>query len=278
MADQSLGPDQAPIFTNGHLRLRRCRHGVMLYNLNDIYIGSMLDRYGEFSEGEIDVFQQLLQPGMTAVEVGANVGAHTVAIAQLVGSRGRVLAFEPQLGVFQLLCANLALNAIENVEAHWAALGSAPGLIAVPRLDSRVRENFGGLAIGAAQQGDQVRLATLDIFELPACHFIKIDVEGMEAEVIRGARETIRRHKPAIYAENDREDASPALISLLHELDYRCYWHLPAYVRIPNFRGDPENEFPNIVSINLLCVPRGDSGAIDGFREVLSPGDSWRIP
>ena len=36
MADQSLGPDQAPIFTNGHLRLRRCRHGVMLYNLNDI--------------------------------------------------------------------------------------------------------------------------------------------------------------------------------------------------------------------------------------------------
>ncbi len=278
MADQPAVPDQAAILSNGHLQLRRCRHGMMLYNLNDICLGTMLEKYGEFSEGETDIFRQLLQPGTTAVEVGANIGAHTISIAQFVGPQGRVLAFEPQRSIFQLLCANLALNGIEQVEAHWAAAGSTLGTIAVPRLDSRARQNFGALEIGGPQPGDQVRLVTLDSFELPACHLIKIDVEGMEAEVIRGASETIRRHKPVIYVENDREEKSPAMIELLHELDYRCYWHTPPYVRVPNFRGNANNDFPYLVSINMLCIPRSRDVAVDGLREVLSPQDDWRSP
>ncbi len=193
MTDEPAVPDeQAPILTSGHLRLRRCRHGLMLYNLNDIYLGTMLDRYGEFSEGEADFFAQALRPGMTAVEVGANIGAHTVHIARCVGPQGRVLAFEPQRGVFQLLCANLALNGLEQVEPHWAAVGRAAGSITVPRLDSRKPMNFGGLALGAAERGELVRLVTLDSFDLPACHLLKIDVEGMEAEVVAGAGATIR--------------------------------------------------------------------------------------
>src|SRR5437667_3081653 len=100
MTDQA-GLDQSSILTNGHLRVRRCRHGVMLYNLNDVYIGTMLDLYGEFSEGEEEVFRQFLRSGMTVVEVGANIGAHTLSIARHVGPQGRVLAFEPQRKVFK---------------------------------------------------------------------------------------------------------------------------------------------------------------------------------
>lgn len=87
----------APLYEKDHMRLRRCRHGPMLYNVNDAYIGAMLDQYGEFSEDENEIFQQLLRPGMTVVEAGANIGAHTVPIAQRVGPRGRVLAFEPSV-------------------------------------------------------------------------------------------------------------------------------------------------------------------------------------
>ena len=126
----------------------------MLYNLNDTYIGTMLDLYGEFSEGEDDLFRQVLHPGMTAVEVGANIGAHTLFIAQCVGPRGRVLAFEPQRIIFQILCANLALNGIEHVDAHWAAVGEKAGHIRVPRLDSSKSNNFGGLSIGGYEHGD----------------------------------------------------------------------------------------------------------------------------
>lgn len=139
----------------------------MLYNVNDKYIGAMLDLYGEFSEDENEIFQQMLRPGMIVVEAGANIGAHTVPMAQRVGPQGRVLAFEPQRSVFQILCANLALNGLEQVEPHWSGVGNADGVISVPRLDSTQPQNFGGLSIGGPQPGESVRLVRLDSFDLP---------------------------------------------------------------------------------------------------------------
>ena len=270
MADQSP-PGSAPIFTNGHLRQRQCRHGMMLYNLNDELQGTMLDKYGEYSEAEVDAYQQVLRPGMTAVEVGANIGTHTVALAQMVGPAGRVLAFEPQRSIFQMMCANVALNALEQVETHWAAVGSAPGEVTIARLDSRARQNFGGYSIGQAREGDKVRLLTLDSFDLPACHLIKIDVEGMEAEVIRGGRSTIARHGPVIFVENESKEKSPELIQLLWDLEYDCYWNVTPYVRVPNFRSDPEKLFHTMVSTNMLCVPRRLQVKIVGLHKV------WRV-
>jgi FkbM family methyltransferase len=263
-----------PILTNGHLRLRRCRHGIMLYNLNDTHLGTMLDLYGEYSEAEADMFRHFLKPGMTAVEVGANIGAHTLTLAEIVGPHGRVLAFEPQRMVFQMLCANLAVNGIEHVDAHWAAVGSQPGQITVPRLAGTERANFGGLAVGGAQ-GDEVRLLTLDSLALPACDFLKVDVEGMEHDVLVGGRDTIRRTRPTISIENDREEKSPALIERLWELDYDCYWDIPHYIHVPNFRGNPENIFPTMASFNLVCLPREKRLAIGRLRKVANVLDSW---
>ena len=73
-----------------------CRHGKLMYLLNDAYIGRSLDVYGEYSEGEIDLFRQLLRPGDVAIDVGANIGALTVPMARLVQPGGAVVAFEPQ--------------------------------------------------------------------------------------------------------------------------------------------------------------------------------------
>ncbi|MFO1163152.1 MAG: FkbM family methyltransferase [Reyranellaceae bacterium] len=265
-----------PLFENDYMRLRRCRRGVMLYNTNDEIIGTMLDLYGEFSEQEDEVFEQILQPGMTVVEAGANIGAHTLALAQRVGPRGRVLAFEPQRFVFQILCANLGLNRLEHVEPRWAGVGSVDGFISVPRLDPSKRVNFGGLSLGREWSGDRVPLVKLDSLDLPACHLLKIDVEGMEVEVIRGAADLIRRHAPMIYTENDRADKSPALIEQLLTMGYRCYWHLPPYVRVPNFRGNDDNRFPGLISVNMLCVSAGRNIAVNGFREVTGPEDTWQ--
>jgi hypothetical protein len=89
-------------------RVKQCRHGMMLYNVHDLYVGRSLDQYGEFSQGEIDLFGQILKPGQVVLDVGANIGAHTLWFAQTVGPSGTVLAFEPQRIVFQALCANLA--------------------------------------------------------------------------------------------------------------------------------------------------------------------------
>src|SRR5260370_10696233 len=181
------------VFTNGHLKQRQCRQGMMLYNVNDQFQGRMLEKYGEYSEGEVDTFAQFLKPGMTAVEVGANIGSHTVALANMVGPAGRVLAFEPQRAIFQVLCANIALNALEQVEAHWMAVGAAAGEVLIDRLDMRAVQNFGGYSIGGAKAGDKVPLRSVDSFELAACHMIKIDVEGIDAHVNRRAPHTLER-------------------------------------------------------------------------------------
>jgi FkbM family methyltransferase len=276
MADGTLRPAEARswapgelIWSNGaHLRQRQCRHGVMLYNLNDQFQGSMLDKYGEYSEGEVDTFAQLLKPGMTAVEVGANIGSHTVALANLVGREGRVVAFEPQRAIHQILSANLALNGLDQVEAHWAAAGAQPGEVVIDRLDMRSVQNFGGYSIRNATQGDRVRLLTVDSFQLPACHLIKIDVEGMEAAVIRGAAETMQRCGPVVFCENEDSRTSQELIELLWSLDYDCYWHVTSYVRMPNYRGDPEWIHNTMVSTNMVCVPRRANAQISGLHKV----------
>ena len=56
--------------------------------------------------------------------------------------------------------------------------------------------------------GEPVVMVTLDAFDLPACHFLKVDVEGMEVEVLRGAQNTIATYRPLMYVENDREQRS----------------------------------------------------------------------
>jgi FkbM family methyltransferase len=253
-------------------RLKQCRHGLLLYNIHDLYIGRSLDLYGEFSEGEIELFGQFLKPGMVAVEVGANIGAHTVFLAQAVGPAGQVLAFEPQRVVFQTLCANLALNSITNVRTFHTAVGQAPGEIVVPVLDCLHEHNFGGLGLGNHAYGERVPLVTLDSLQLPVCHLLKIDVEGMEQNVLEGARETIQRLKPILYVENDRRDKAAALIRYIDALDYNMYWHTPPLFNPQNYSGNSQNAFGTIVSINMLCCPKSLPQQIVGGLKVEVPG------
>lgn len=266
-----------PLLEKDHVRLKLCRYGPMLYLAQDRYIGRSLDRYGEFSHGETDVFRQLVRPGWTIVEVGANIGAHTVFLAQATGPRGAVWAFEPQRIIFQILCANVALNALGNVHAQLAAVGKEPSTITVPALDYSTFQNFGGLTLGEWTTGERVNVVTIDSLDLPACQMLKVDVEGMEGEVISGAERTIRRFRPLLYVENDRREKSAALIRQLFELDYRLYWHLPSLFNTQNFFGQPAADgFDHIVSANLLGLHRSVPQDLRGFREVASPEDDWK--
>jgi FkbM family methyltransferase len=209
-------PDRTvPILPPGSFNeLALCRHGPMLFNRHDRYIGASLRRYGEFSPGETRLFAQLVGPGATVVEVGANIGAHTVPLSRMVGPGGAVHAFEPQRLVFQTLCANLALNSCANVHAHHAAVGNADGEIAVPFLPPDQLANFGGLSLLGASSGARVPLRTLDSLGLAACALIKLDLEGMEIEALQGGAALVDRLRPLLYVENDREAQAQVLVAL----------------------------------------------------------------
>jgi FkbM family methyltransferase len=260
--------------------LKECRHGRMLYLRNDVYIGRSFDLYGEFSEHEAQMLRQLAMPGATVVEVGANIGGHTVHLAKLVGPSGRVFAFEPQHVIFGLLCANLTLNEQPHVQAIHAAVGDSTGTAQIPVLDPHALLNFGGVSVGPSAVSDTVPLVRLDDYPLTSLRLLKIDVEGMEIDVLRGARQTIAAHRPMLYVENDREQHSAALISLVMELGYRLFWHLPPLFHAGNFAGNPENVFPGIGSINMVCIPREMPlpMSVIGLREIARPDDRWDAP
>jgi len=251
--------------------VKACRHGLMLYNVNDQYIGRSFDLYGEFSEGETDLFRQLLRPGQTVLDIGANIGAHTVFFARQVGPTGRVLAFEPQRLVFQALCANVALNSLANTWCRQQAVGAQAGHLTVPALDPHRPANFGGLSLADNAPGERVAVVTVDGLDLGVCHLVKIDVEGMEIEVLRGAILTVARCRPILYVENDRLEHADALICYIASLGYLMYWHLPPLFSPTNYFGNPENVFGPIVSRNMLCLPRGAPVAVQGFEEVRVP-------
>jgi FkbM family methyltransferase len=265
----------AVLLANGSLRIKRTRYGLMAYNANDTYVGRSIDCYGEYSRGETLLFAQLATPGGLVVDVGANIGALTLFLAQAVGPRGAVVAIEPQRAVHQLLCMNLALNEINNVRAIHAAAGRSRGQAFVPVSDYANAGNFGGVALNE-KSGEPVDLISIDSLGLPGCQFIKIDVEGHEHLVIAGAAETIARFKPVLYVENDRRQQSPDLIRQIFDLDYIPYWHLPPLYSPDNFYGNPTNVFPGTVSIDMMCLPKGDGRKIVGMQPVAGP-DDWPL-
>ena len=270
------GEPVAPGARWSNLELREWRHGLVAYNRNDQYVGRSLQVYGEYSELEAQFLAAWLRPGDVVLEAGANIGPVTVPLARAVGPGGRVLAYEPQRLVFQLLCCNLALNELGNVVARPHALGARPGTARVPVIPLSQAHNFGGVALSTdTEGGEQVPVEHVDDLGLEACRLVKVDVEGMEAEVLEGARATIGRLRPLLYLENDRAERSRALIELVQSLGYRAFWHLPPLFNPDNFAGRADNLFGNIVSANMFCVPAESQLRLAGLAEVTGPDDTW---
>jgi FkbM family methyltransferase len=242
----------------GHQRMIEGRHGLFVYNMHDQFMGRALEYYGECCEHEADLFRQLVRPGSVAWDVGANIGVLTLPLARWVGVNGQVIAFEPQLEIFHILAANIAINSLSQVRAMPYALGNRQAVLDLPALDYSRSGNFGGASLlevkNPARQ--QVECRTIDdLAYLPAPQFIKIDVEGMELQVLQGGSGVIGTARPIIYCENDRVEKSAALIEYLWSLDYSLYWHTPMLFNPDNYFNYQSNIYGEIRTFNMLCLP-----------------------
>jgi FkbM family methyltransferase len=135
------------------------------------------------------------------LDVGANVGIHTLAVAQHLAGGGAVLAFEPHPVNYRMLVHNVLQNRMRHVAAENLGLAEAPAL-----LTGTACADGGNWSL--ASRGDyrfEVHLVRLDDYlqdhPLPRVDLMKIDVEGAEVRVLRGARETIKRFHPLIVFE-----------------------------------------------------------------------------
>jgi FkbM family methyltransferase len=245
---------------DGPYRLVQARHGLMLANPNDFYIGNALLQYGEYNEIEAELLRQLLVKPGCVVEVGANIGSHTVALARLAATQRRVVhAFEPQPFVFQNLCANLALNGLQNVRAWPMACGESATTLYLSPPDYLQQGNFGSVSVRTQADAGTIAVpgvALDDFHDLGEVALIKLDVEGFELSALHGAQRLLTRHRPLLYLENDRVEQSPALIEWLWSQNYALWWHIAGLFNPRNYLNNPENIYGNVASFNMLGIPR----------------------
>lgn len=245
-------------------------------NPNDQYIGKSLQAYGEWSYGEIVLLSRFLNPDAKIVEVGANIGAHTVPLAKLVPD-GHVIAFEPQRLCFQMLCANAINNDCINITPYNMAVGNAAGSTRMADIDPGKLFNFGGIGVeqakikpsSAAAHGETpvVRLDDMIGDGFPVS-LIKCDAEGMELNVIQGAVSLIAAYKPILYLEDDRAALSQGLYEAVREMGYAVWWHPVPLFRADNLGGNTRNIFEHIYSFSLICCHPSRPVDLTGLQKL----------
>lgn len=248
--------------------LKQCRYGWML--VSGPYIGKCFELYGQYSESEVAMMRNFVREGSTVIDVGANIGDLTLPLARMAGETGRVYAFESHPDVFNVLCANLALNSIRNVKPVNAFVATSDNV------------DTGGAwgKFAYVSETWETQFTALDALGLSSCDLMKVDVDGKELEVLQSGETMIERHRPVLYFENDVKDASADLLGFCIEtLGYDLYWH-PAPIFDPdNFAGNAVNHWApqSIVSLMVLGLPKERKSALSGLRPVAGRDEWWSL-
>jgi len=223
-----------------------------------MFIGRSLYAYGEWGGEEASVIAHLaVSGGGLALDVGANIGFMSMA---MLDAGCDVVSFEPQPALFDLLVENTSKWQIHSNFTRILpfALSDFNGTSTMPRIRYGEKGNYGGLALGQRSELGviEVECRTLDSMSFNKIGFIKIDVEGHETAVLRGARQTILRDRPIMYIEDDRPDKSLHLQEMIKGMGYTIERHYPKLFRKDNFAGNPVNIWDvEYSSHNLICRP-----------------------
>jgi FkbM family methyltransferase len=182
--------------------------------------------YGGFETAEIACAIELATPGIAAFDIGANIGLYSVALGRVVGPDGLVIAVEPDRTNVSRLRDNLTLNSIANVRVVEAVAGERNEVVQLQLADDRAYNSVVGIEGGhVVVETTSVQSVLLDrVWDdlgRPAVSFMKIDVEGAEASVLRGARAMITSTHPSLLVEAIDEARLALLRSELEPMGYR---------------------------------------------------------
>jgi len=166
--------------------------------------GKFIYAFREYYEPELAYLEKILSPGNLFIDVGANFGVYTLVASRLVGETGRVLAFEPTAQSFATLRQNIALNHFSNVRAFQVALAQTGGKARLYHARDPVGNSLGKDPLWGVE-GEEVQTEALDnLLEesgIGRVDAIKIDVEGAEELVLRGAIRCLTSYNPIVIFE-----------------------------------------------------------------------------
>ncbi|MBK9779900.1 MAG: FkbM family methyltransferase [Anaerolineales bacterium] len=193
-------------------------------NICQQYCGDMYYGIG-FEQDEMTWVKQFIKDGDVFFDVGANIGVYTLLASRMVGKRGQVHAFEPLDPTYDLLSKNVKLNQVENVYLNPAAIGDQVG-----ELNLYINAQAALTGLGQTNRGiflgvQKVPVLTLDDYAarngIPAIDFLKIDVEGYEGHVLRGAARLIANSPNLIImSELAKKNFEPLGFSVKEVVDW----------------------------------------------------------
>lgn len=255
-------PEFEPRFDN--CMSTETRVGRVAFPVTDAYLFEALTRCGDYCHGEMMTYRSILRPGMTVLDIGANIGLMSLLFSSCVGSSGKVLAFEPSVFTAGLLRHNLDVNKCGNARVFRAAVSDQTGETGYldPDVASIPMLNFGALSLDSAREPIPGRyvptpVTTIDALGLSDCGFIKIDVEGHEARVFRGGLETIRKHRPFLSIEVGSADADLSWSEVLLEMGYRISVLSFRIYASPNFKRALVDDLSKVVCASAIALPPG---------------------
>jgi FkbM family methyltransferase len=231
----------------------------------------------DWFEDEIRFVRRWLRPGMQAVDVGANLGVYTLAMARAIGQGGRVWAYEPTPDTADTLQCNLELNGAANVAVQRAAVSDKEGSIAFAT--GVHPETNAVAAVGVAAEGViECAAVTLDRIareqDWSAVDFVKIDVEGHECEAIRGGAKFFASASPLLMFEvRDSDKVKMDAIDLVMAMGYDVYRLLPGPLMLVPF--DRFGQIDQYL-LNVFACKRDRAGrlAADGLLAASNPAES----
>lgn len=191
---------------------------------------------GTFEPGTVRRYGKVVRAGSVVLDIGANIGAHTLPLAQLVGPQGRVFGFEPTIYAHSKLQANAALNPLlaPRIVAEQILLSDSVAEHRVTEITSswQLRPSIAAHALhrGETKTTAGARTTTLDAYVNEAgiehIDLIKIDVDGNELSVLRGAAKILARDRPRIifelapYILEEHGSSGAELLGLLQDTGY----------------------------------------------------------
>jgi FkbM family methyltransferase len=254
-----------------YLRLVRNRRVVCTIEgvTYDLDLGEMIDvgiYLRQYERDIVRLIHHLCKPGQSILDIGANIGAHTLRFAKVVGDTGQVWAFEPTDYAFNKLTRNVLLNPFTNVTALQCALGDKD----LPRQQVAFRSSWRTDGRQALEPGivDCLRLDTwCRQHQHPKVDLIKLDVDGLEYEVLHGAEELLARNAPLLLIEaSGYQSSTPPRnpFYFLSEHGYR-FW-------------DTKSEQPYGHPQEILDRFRDPSTAPDSINVVAVASDTRPFP
>jgi FkbM family methyltransferase len=202
-------------------------------DLRDRSVTRVLYLFHEYEPLETQMFINLLKPGMTVIDIGANTGYYTLIAALSVGETGRIVAFEPYPGNVEILSRNVELNRLDNVTIEAYAISDLDGVVKlylsnINAGDHRIYDGKDDelFNVGRSRQMINVFATTLDSYinsKGIEVDLIKMDVQGAEYVALQGMKETLKVNQDIIlmteYWPHGLERCGTEPIEFLHELN-----------------------------------------------------------